>query len=77
VPILAVLLTVSGCESGADCQESCSEDDDCASGLICFVSATNGKLCLPKGCDACKEACTYEAKQDGDGPIACTFVQCQ
>lgn len=76
--ILAFGICITCCFDGmASCNEECSSDDDCDTGLIC---ASN--VCVPDDCGSCfnqNKSCSYNENTDDqeEGEMAeCTFSYC-
>jgi hypothetical protein len=81
VPSMMILgLAVGGCGSKSPCQDNCSKDDDCESGLSCVSMVGKGSICVPSGCDTCGSSaptCSYEVTTYTNGDISCSFLSCK
>ena len=78
--LLSLAVTVGGCGSKNQCQENCSTNDDCESGLSCVSMLGKGSLCVPSGCATCTSSaptCSYEVTTYTSGDTSCSFLSCK
>ena len=81
VPVVLLLaVAVGGCGSKSPCQDKCSSNDDCESGLSCVAMQGKGSICVPSGCATCTSSaptCSYEVTTYSSGDISCSFLSCK
>jgi hypothetical protein len=78
--VLLLTFALGGCGSKSPCQDNCSKDDDCESGLSCVSMQGKGRICVPSGCATCTSSaptCSYEVTTYTNGDISCSFLSCQ
>jgi hypothetical protein len=72
-------LAVGGCDPKAECQESCSSDDECALGLVCHTMLNMGQVCVPESCNACFDqgkSCRWNTTETDTSSLTCEFTGC-
>lgn len=77
--IIYALLSIPGCIGKPGCNDSCTLDEGCSSGLSC-LSTASGYTCLPgecAGCTASKPNCSFVETYSNTEGSSCTFRQCQ
>ena len=75
--LTAILFFATCGEAGASCEESCEDDNDCATDLACVQGQ-----CYPEVCKTCAEngrSCAYEintSDQEQGADKECFNAQC-
>jgi len=80
IPSVVLALSIPACGKKNACQEECSSDSDCQSGLACLNTISYGKACVPDRCATCFSrgmTCHWSsAYDDSKEELVCDFTRC-